>query len=583
MPLPKPGTGETEDDWVGRCMTDGKMKDEFPGNEQRLAVCHNIWSEKSMSKTNPNDAMLAAIRSRQQKRTEFGYGIMTADKYVSTLQDHVGLDTCYRFASRGQTSFHDAMEKAAKTLVYSNRDCAVEEVKDAAGLKKLQKKMEFPKDTLMAFQHTLTTPRKDRDGDIMRTGGAELDDRMLLLWQHVHTLPIGKMVGVVEHTDEHLKLVSAIVDMNELSHDAAVMVDNDMGRFSHGFRAIEFDEIKEAGEKEPSGFDVKRFEIMEESLVSVPSNVDADTEDVLLSLAEGGKFMSTIMKRYGKFIREHRPKSVPVGIDLKLIVNGKEINDAIPDGSSEGEGEGEGGGSPKQADEPERKTQEGAGTEDAKGGDTGGEVKGFGDLEGSWEKTQSKLRDAAKPFLKAANLGVKEDDWVWVTATFQDHAVLCWESKDGSRYFKTPWFVGDDGPEFTGEPKEVEFKVELEEVEKLRGPDGEKAGRVLSKANENKIRDAVGGISDVIGMDISRPAKATLREANTGLGQVLDSLGKEEEKPKTAEVSLATASAFLLFQTTKAQREELMKMLDVVSGVENQKEKVKELRALLRA
>lgn len=261
--------------------------------------------------------LLEAIKQRGQNQTPFGHGIMTADRHVRNMQDFAGLDLCYRYASTQNMSFADAIKRASNTLVYSNEDMVVQE--KAAGDTKLEN-IELPKNTLVVFKHVLTTPRKDRDGDVLRTEGAVVDPKMLLLWQHVHTLPIGKMLAVVEHNTKRLVLLSCIVDMNELAHDAAVMVDADMARFSHGFRALEFTELKETeGETTGYGFDVKRFEIMEESIVSVPSNADAEVQDVMLALVEGGKLKSPIMKEYGKSIRQQMPLLVAPGISLKQV------------------------------------------------------------------------------------------------------------------------------------------------------------------------------------------------------------------------------------------------------------------------
>ena len=259
--------------------------------------------------------LLQAIQERQQKNTLFGHGITTADRYVQNLQDMAGLDVVYPIASKGKRSFNDCLKEAQKTLVYQNEDMVVQEKAASKDLKGI----ELPKNTLMVFKHVLSTPRIDRDGDILKTEGAIPDPKMLLLWQHVHNLPIGKMLQIVEHNSKQLVLISAIVDMNELSHDAAVMVDNDMARFSHGFRALEWDQRKET-EGETSGqvgFEIKKFEIMEESIVSVPSNVDAEISEVLVDLVEGGKLTSGIMKATGKKLRDLMPKKAAVTIDLK--------------------------------------------------------------------------------------------------------------------------------------------------------------------------------------------------------------------------------------------------------------------------
>lgn len=310
MPLPKPKPREKEDDFVSRCMADSTMNDEYPDEEQRAAVCYSQFRGKAM-----NDMLLQAIRNRGRKKSEFSYGIMTADRYVQTIQDLAGLEPCYKLMSKGGTSYDDLVRKAAKTLVYGNPEMVIEE----KALKPIGLGVDLPKNCLMAFRHVLTTSTKDRDGDVLHSEGATADPKMLLLWQHVHTMPIGKMLKVYDQDKKKLSVISCIVDMNELSHDAAVMVDNDMGRFSHGFRAIEFTETKagrEGNNDEGSGFDVTKFEIMEESLVSVPANVDAQCEEVLLSLVEGGKLTSPIMKHIGRGIREHRSVQVP-GVEFR--------------------------------------------------------------------------------------------------------------------------------------------------------------------------------------------------------------------------------------------------------------------------
>jgi len=298
-----------------------------------------------------NDAherLLKLVRSRTEKRTEFNFGILTADRYVKTVRDAIGMQACYRHMCRTKgdwASFDDVMRKAAGTLTYSN---PLMEVKSkGSSLDGWEK----PKNTLMVFRHVLTTSTKDRDGDILRTKGAKPDPKMLLLFQHVHTLPIGKMLGVASHTKDELQLYSCIVDMNELCHDCAVMVDNGMGRFSHGFRALDFLEIKE-GRDSTGGFDVKEFEILEESLVSVPANPDAETEEVLLSLVEGGELTSPLMKDYGQSIRERRPISIPVELDVKVSVNGQEVRSHANEPRNQaGRGAREGTSSPEETED----------------------------------------------------------------------------------------------------------------------------------------------------------------------------------------------------------------------------------------
>lgn len=50
MPLPTPRSGETENDFVSRCMGDETMKKEFDDQKQRAAVCYSQYKQKKESK-----------------------------------------------------------------------------------------------------------------------------------------------------------------------------------------------------------------------------------------------------------------------------------------------------------------------------------------------------------------------------------------------------------------------------------------------------------------------------------------------------------------------------------------------------
>lgn len=49
MPIPSPSKGETREKFVARCMSNPVMREEFPQNRQRLAVCFNKWKTKKKS------------------------------------------------------------------------------------------------------------------------------------------------------------------------------------------------------------------------------------------------------------------------------------------------------------------------------------------------------------------------------------------------------------------------------------------------------------------------------------------------------------------------------------------------------
>ena len=46
MPLPKPRGGESENDFISRCMGDPNARSEFPDQDQRSGYCHTTWRDK---------------------------------------------------------------------------------------------------------------------------------------------------------------------------------------------------------------------------------------------------------------------------------------------------------------------------------------------------------------------------------------------------------------------------------------------------------------------------------------------------------------------------------------------------------
>ena len=49
MPIPKPTAAETQNDYVGRCMSE--ISSEYDTNEQAVAICINTYQIGTMSKT----------------------------------------------------------------------------------------------------------------------------------------------------------------------------------------------------------------------------------------------------------------------------------------------------------------------------------------------------------------------------------------------------------------------------------------------------------------------------------------------------------------------------------------------------
>lgn len=261
--------------------------------------------------------MIAGIKSRSSRG--IGGGITTADRYVSQVAGCIGPEICNRnFLKAAGRDFSAVLKEAADIAAYAGTQWSIEKrVTRSEDMKaSLPSGLELPAHAMMLIRNVLTTPKEDRDRDVLETAGAKPDSKMPLLWQHLHTLPIGKAIGVAEHTPEVLKMFTVLLDLNDLTNDACKLVEADALRFSHGFRALEFIERKASDDPrgEPIGFRITSFEIMEESLVSVASNTQAEIE-----LWARGGLKSEVFKAHAKSMRDmtYRPQIQGFGAGIK--------------------------------------------------------------------------------------------------------------------------------------------------------------------------------------------------------------------------------------------------------------------------
>jgi len=74
MPLPKPKTGEKQQDFISRCMSNPTMKKEFPEQKQRLAVCFSQWRRfrgKMIGKWNKMLEVIKKVEKIIEKQKRF--------------------------------------------------------------------------------------------------------------------------------------------------------------------------------------------------------------------------------------------------------------------------------------------------------------------------------------------------------------------------------------------------------------------------------------------------------------------------------------------------------------------------------
>lgn len=71
--MPKPGTSETEDEFISRCMSDDEASSDFPDEDQRFAFCMSQWEGKADG-FSPTEAMAREAERGLAWREEFGRG-----------------------------------------------------------------------------------------------------------------------------------------------------------------------------------------------------------------------------------------------------------------------------------------------------------------------------------------------------------------------------------------------------------------------------------------------------------------------------------------------------------------------------
>lgn len=67
MPIPKPKSKETENEFVSRCMSNPVMESEYPDKQQRYAVCASSWSDSKPKKTKNNIKQVLVMNQEELK------------------------------------------------------------------------------------------------------------------------------------------------------------------------------------------------------------------------------------------------------------------------------------------------------------------------------------------------------------------------------------------------------------------------------------------------------------------------------------------------------------------------------------
>ena len=254
------------------------------------------------------------------------WGIGTAAAYLRQLEP------VWWAGQVGGEEWAKAIKAAESRLVYCDPDMEIQVAQCEPGSRQLQltpfrspdgdtlhiatvagqkrAKREETEGAVMEFDATITSARMDRDGDILEPKGAEVDPRLALLWQHNHWDPIGKLIEVTRQNSRRVDGRFAIAD-TALGSDAAQLVEFGALRLSHGFLPKEWTELRDKKTDHFLGWHITKYEILEVSLVSVPSNVDT-----IITAYSSEKLHHPAVKAWAKAYHDSRPIVVP-GLDFK--------------------------------------------------------------------------------------------------------------------------------------------------------------------------------------------------------------------------------------------------------------------------
>jgi hypothetical protein len=164
--------------------------------------------------------------------------------------------------------------------------------------------------SILDFDCTITSRRRDRDGDVLDPKGAIIDPKMPLLWQHLPFSPIGKMIKLLDQNEDKITGRFMVCD-TPLGRDAAVLIRSGCLRISHGFAPIEYNPLKDENGKDLGGWHISKYAMMEASAVSIPSNVDAE-----IDAWSAGKLHHPLVKHWCKLLNNNRKKLFTTGGEL---------------------------------------------------------------------------------------------------------------------------------------------------------------------------------------------------------------------------------------------------------------------------
>jgi len=275
MPIPKPRTNESRQDYLNRCMGDDTMVDEYDSN-QRLAVCTNEYDSKE-------DSIEA------EEKREIRKDVFDNPGEAQARAKQIGCTGIHSIDENGKSVFMPCKTHAEYLEITDKSDKDnIAELKDTIELKSELKAYmpnddEEDKDYGVFEGYGSVFGNKDLGNDVIEKGAFEksLKKRkpyqVKLLYQHKSDMPIG-VFDEIKEDENGLKVKGRLALQTQAGKEAyELMKMGALDGLSIGFKV----NPKEVSyDKRANKRIIKEVDLMEVSLVTFPMNPKATVMSV---------------------------------------------------------------------------------------------------------------------------------------------------------------------------------------------------------------------------------------------------------------------------------------------------------------
>ncbi len=234
MPLPKPRGGEERGAFISRCMGDQVMRDEYPEQDQRAAVCNSQWRRK------PKEQNMTTVRLKDETG-KWQPKAMSTDELFAWFEENTK-----------DGAVTDEIELF--TEVKMSTEC-----KEGV------------------YDWTMSDMSLDRDNERMDPTGGDFRNfkkNPVVLWAHDPSRPA---IGKVQHPSVREGKVRGKIafDPNDpfAQMISAKVRDGFLSAGSVGFKPTNVEFVEDS--KDPTRLIHRKWELIEFSICNMPSNINA--------------------------------------------------------------------------------------------------------------------------------------------------------------------------------------------------------------------------------------------------------------------------------------------------------------------